>query len=414
MKGGVVNSPSVDPFAVLETEVAKQAAEIEAAKRLATTRAKLILGRDAKSAFFATLALRLKLVVDWTCETMTTDGKTLHYHPKFVIGLSPDELLGVVVHEVMHNALSHPFRRGGRDPERWNIACDLAVNPLLLETGFVLPPSCLVPGEGPYVSLPTGKSADEYYGLLDIPQEEASNCSSETAASYPDPGGCGSVMEPDPGDRSLSESIAAEWQVAMLQAEQIAQSRGEMPSGLQRTVEAIQHPPVDWREVLQAFVSASARNDYSWSRPNRRFLWQGLYLPGLHSEELGEIVIAIDTSGSVGTRELGQFTTEANAILGAFDCSATVLYHETEVQHVQTWRSSDGPLSLEPIGGGGTSHRCVFDWLDHEAMMPSCVICLTDLQTRFPERMPMMPVLWAIIGNNPMVPPFGFCVQVVG
>ena len=406
-----MNSPSVDPFAVLETEVVKQSAEIEAAKRLATTRAKLILGRDAKSAFFATLALRLKLVVDWTCETMSTDGKTLHYHPSFVIGLSPDELLGVMVHEVMHNALSHPFRRGGRDPERWNIACDLAVNPLLLETGFVLPPSCLLPGEGAYARLPLGKSADEYYGLLEVPE---STSPSEDSEPNPDPGGCGSVKEPDPGDPSLSESVAAEWQVAVVQAEQIAQSRGEMPSGLQRAVESIQHPPVDWREVLRVFVSASARNDYSWSRPNRRFLWQGLYLPGLHSEELGDIVIAIDTSGSVGTRELGQFTTEVNAILGAFDCTATVLYHDTEIQHVQTWRSSDGPLSLEPIGGGGTSHRCVFDWLDREAMMPSCVICLTDLQTRFPDRTPLMPVLWTIIGNNPMVPPFGYCVQVVG
>ena len=77
-----MNSSSVDPFAVLETEVAKQAAEIEAAKRLATTRAKLILGRDAKSAFFATLALRLKLVVDWSCETMATDGKNLALSPQ--------------------------------------------------------------------------------------------------------------------------------------------------------------------------------------------------------------------------------------------------------------------------------------------------------------------------------------------
>ena len=406
-----MSTHSVDPFARLETEAVKQSAEVEAAKRLACTRAKLILGRDAKSVFFATLALRLKLTVDWSCETMSTDGKTLHYHPEFVLGLSPDELLGVLVHEVMHNALSHPFRRGGRDPQRWNIACDLVVNPLLLETGFVLPPLCLLPGEGAYAGLPIGKSADEYYGLLDIPHVDPDNDDSQP---NPDPGGCGGVKEPDQGDPSLGESMAAQWQVAVVQAEQIAKSRGELPSGLQRTVSAIQHPPIDWREVLRTFVAASARNDYSWSRPNRRFLWQGLYLPGLHSEELGEIIIAIDTSGSVGTRELGQFTSEVNAILGTFDCTATVLYHDTDIQHVQTWRSSDGPLSLEPIGGGGTSHRCIFDWIDQEAMTPACIICLTDLQTRFPQLTPVTPVLWAVIGNNPMAPPFGFCVQVVG
>ena len=158
-------TPNPDnPFAVLETEVANQAAEEEAAKRLATARAKLILGRDAKSAFFATLALRLTPEVDWSCETMATDGTRLSYHPEFVTGLSPDELLGVLVHEVLHNALAHPFRRGCRDGATWNVACDLAVNPLLLDAGFVLPGSRLMPGEGRYGHLPVGQTADEYTG----------------------------------------------------------------------------------------------------------------------------------------------------------------------------------------------------------------------------------------------------------
>ena len=85
-------------------------------------------------------------------------------------------------------------------------------------------------------------------------------------------------------------------------------------------------------------------------------LAQGLYLPGLHSEELGDVVLAVDTSGSIDEQMLGLFAAEANAVLGAYDCTVTVLYHDTEVQKVQTWRSADGPLVLEPVGGGGTSH----------------------------------------------------------
>ena len=74
----------------------------------------------------------------------------------------------------------------------------------------------------------------------------------------------------------------------------------------------------------------------------------------------------------------------SNAVLAAYDCAVTVLYHDTEVQKVQTWQSADGPLVLDPVGGGGTSHACVFDWLDRSGLDPACVVCLTDLDTEFP------------------------------
>jgi predicted metal-dependent peptidase len=158
---------------------------------------------------------------------------------------------------------------------------------------------------------------------------------------------------------------------------------------------------------LREFVASNAKNDYSWARPNRRFLAQGLYLPGLHSEELGDVVLAIDTSGSIGEQVLGLFAAEANAILGSYDCSVTVLYHDTEVQKVQTWHSADGPLVLEPVGGGGTSHACVFDWIIQTGISPACVICLTDLETEFPAHVPAVSVLWAVPGQVPGDPPFG-------
>jgi predicted metal-dependent peptidase len=109
-----------------------------------------------------------------------------------------------------------------------------------------------------------------------------------------------------------------------------------LPAGLGRTVEEVIHPPADWRSVLREFVATHARNDYSWSRPNRRFLAQGLYLPGLYSEELGEVVLAIDTSGSIDRKMLGDFAVEVNAVLASYDCSVTVLYHDTEVERVQS------------------------------------------------------------------------------
>ena len=162
---------------------------------------------------------------------------------------------------------------------------------------------------------------------------------------------------------------------------------------------------MNWREALRRFLASHARNDYSWSPPNRRYVHQGLYLPGLRSEELGDVVLAVDTSGSVGRRkELECFGAEAQAILEAFDCTLTVLYHDSQVQR---WTSSDGLLVLEPAGGGGTSHVCVFDWIDGHGVQPSCVVCMTDLDTEFPDHLPAVPVLWAVVGGNRSQPPFG-------
>jgi predicted metal-dependent peptidase len=397
-----------EPFAALEEAVSRQANQEAAARALNAARARLILGRDAKSAFFATLVLRLESSPAWDVETIATDGRVLQYNPEFVMALSAAELAGVLCHEVMHCALAHPARRGARDSMLWNIACDLAINPLLLDAGVALPLGRLVPGAGKFTELPAGKSAEEYYAALMRGEDDQSDGDgSGTGAASADPGGCGQVIDSAPGDPAATQANEAEWKVAVVQAQQAAAGRGKLPAGLGRAVDHAVHPPADWRCVLREFVACHAKNDYSWSRPNRRFLAQGLYLPGLHSEELGDVVLAVDTSGSIDQKMLSLFAVEVNAVLAAYDCSVTVLYHDTEIQRVQIWNSADGPLVLDPIGGGGTSHTCVFDWIDQAGIDPACVVCLTDLETEFPVSIPTTSVLWAVPGQVTMKPPFG-------
>lgn len=406
---------STDPFAAVEQLAVRQQQSETAARAIRLARSALVLGRDAKAAFFASLALRLIPEEDRHCSTMETDGRVLAYNPDFVVGLTPEEQVGVLVHEVMHIALSHPFRRGTRDATRWNIACDLAINPLILAAGLVLPPGRLVPGEAAYAHLPPGKSAEDYYVLLghcDRPGPESDASGDRTGAEVRDPGGCGGVRQPGDGSPAEVRQAEAECQAAVAQAEQVARARGELPGGLARSVDQTLRPAADWRAILRSFVHSQARNDYSWSRPNRRYLGLGWFLPGIQSDSLGEVVLAVDTSGSVGPRELGLFATEANAVLEAFDCTLTVVYHDTAVQRVSTWTSRDGPLTLDPTGGGGTSHVCVFDWLQTAAVNPACVICLTDLETVFPETPPPVEVLWAVVGGSRTVPPFGQFVAV--
>jgi predicted metal-dependent peptidase len=348
----------------------------------------------------------------WDVDTLATDGKQLVYNPEFINRFSLEEHIGLVAHEVMHLALAHHARRGHRDKERWNIAADLAVNPLLIDAGFTLPSGGCIPGEGTYADLPAGKSAEEYYALLPDESGGESESQEEGQNPCPDPGGCGGVMDPSDGSPAACKEAEAEAAVAVSQAQRVAQQRGELPGGIARLVQQVLQPMVDWRETLRAFVSRLARNDYSWAHPNRRFIHQGLYLPGLRSEELGDAVLAVDTSGSIDRATLDRFASEAEGILQAYDCTLTILYHDSRVQHVQTWRSTDGPLTLEPKGGAGTDHHPVFEWVAEQGVDPACLVCLTDLASSFPTEPPAYPVLWATVGAGGMKAPFGVQVEV--
>ncbi len=222
----------------------------------------------------------------------------------------------------------------------------------------------------------------------------------------------GEVQKPGDGSQADAKESEAGWEVAVIQAKQASKRRGSLRGGLERIVEEIQQPKVDWREVLRQFINQLARNDYAWFPCNRRFIHQGLYLPGLRSEELGEVVLAVDTSGSIGPEELNRFASEAQGILEAYDCTLTIIYADAKVHRVDTWKSSDGPLQLKPRGGGGTSHVPVFDHIEREGWAPTCVVCLTDLYTVFPAQPPNYPVLWAVVHNEQPHAPFGTVVQV--
>jgi len=224
----------------------------------------------------------------------------------------------------------------------------------------------------------------------------------------------------DPPGRSPAELAGEEarGQVALAQALQAARSMGELPAWLERLAEQALRPREDWRETLREFVSRHARQEHSWSRPNRRFAQQGVYLPSLRGEELGDVIVTVDCSGSIGQAELDVFAGELQGVLDAYECSLLVLYHDVPVTRVQKWAPGDGPLRLRPCGGGGTSHVPVFEWIaglgQVEAPDAPCVLCFTDLATRFPDRAPALPVLWCVVSdkNGYMKPPFGRVVEI--
>ena len=203
-----------------------------------------------------------------------------------------------------------------------------------------------------------------------------------------------------PQDPAEAEDTRADWQVATAQAEMIAQARGELPGSLAEMVGKILHPKTPWVEILREFIQRETdKSDYSWTHPNRRHIGAGLYLPGLHSPKVAEVLVIVDRSGSVN-HLLEMFCGQLEAMTEANPTRLVIYYHDTTTAHVQEWTPDEGPLTPEPKGGGGTSHVEVIPRAVHEHPDADCMICLTDLETRFPPEPPPMPLLWAAAKNQ--------------
>jgi predicted metal-dependent peptidase len=410
--------------------------------------------------FFGHLALQMRLVEDRTCDTAWSDGKTLAYNPLYVQMLPREKLKGLVGHVVMHPACRHHLRRQGRDPNRWNMACDYAINWILLEAGLTLPDGYLddpdlrgrtadeifihlsreasdrlsdeashaaekqtpmetgtpvAPPEGagraPRPQL-DGAAEDQEAAGAEAAVTEASSTEEPRDLEHGDPGRSGEVRDappPDGGSAGLEdgEGNENEWRIHLAQATAQARAMGDLPAGLARMVERLLSPKLDWRQLLHRFIQASSRYDYAWMPPNRRFIHQGLYLPSMRSTDLPEVVVAVDTSGSVSARELDQFAAELSAILETAAMTVHLLYCDVRIEQAVTIQREDLPLSLTPKGGGGTDFRPAFEWVERQGLSPLCLIYLTDMAcSRFPNE-PGYPVLWACIGAAASLPPFG-------
>jgi predicted metal-dependent peptidase len=370
-------------------------------KKFQKARAGLILDHP----FFGSLALRQTLKEDPTCETAWTDGKTMGFNPDFIEKLTLAETKGLIAHEVMHVAAAHNSRRNGRNKSKWNKAGDYAINDMLIASGFVLPASGLV-GFG------SEESADSIYSKLPDPEEKGGGQGPAQNQSS-DPGGSGEVRDAPgkDGQQASSSELAqaeADSKIAVAQAVAVAKSCGKLPAGMDRMLDDILNPKVPWREVLRRFIDQAARNDYTWTRPAARYLASGIYLPSLYSKEMNPIVIAVDTSGSIGAEEIGQFASEMNAIIEDTRVTATVIYCDAAVAGVEEFNVDNLPLVLHPAGGGGTSFIPPFEEAENRQIEPACLIYLTDgLCHRFPPA-PAYPVLWGLTGNlRAFNPPFG-------
>ncbi|WP_042303811.1 vWA domain-containing protein [Paraburkholderia kururiensis] len=393
--------------------------------RISKQRSALVLDQP----FFGALALRLKVIEDPACRTFWVDGELLGYNPAYLATLNDLECRGVLAQLILHVANGHCFRQGPRDADRWNDACDHAINPIVKQAGFVLPSPHLDDARF------HGKSAEEIYAVLtqEARQKEkeksggktganapvdqpapANGANNPSAAPEPDaPPSCGEVRPYLGPDKPVKE---AGWKVAVLQAAKAAKMRGSLPGSLASLVGAAVEPSVDWRGILMRFAQQVTHDDYSWAMPNRRYLHLGFYLPSLHSPAVGDAVFVRDSSGSVFDETQAQFAAEVIHVAEVVrPARLIVLDCDTRVRQVQVFARGD-PIDLAPVkGGGGTSFVDPFHRVDEEGINPAFLVYLTDMEGRFPDVAPSYPVLWA--STTPLKrarrAPFGETVEVI-
>ena len=372
--------------------------------RLTKARSQLVL--DAP--FWGRLAFRVKFVEDSNVETMATDGRTITYNPAFVDRLTNAELQFVIAHELAHCAFGHIGRMRDRDPDDWNIAADYAVNDILINSGMTAPQG------GLHNPAYAGKSAEQVYGEIHVAK-------AETQPSKGDYGNCGRMEIPsDDLGNILSPAemakLESDWKVAAEQAAQIADSCGKSDSNIKREIERLRQAKIDWRAVLQEFVQSNTDRRYSWTKPNRRFVGSGIYLPSLIPDGVGEIVVAVDTSGSIQQDQLEQFSAEVFAAAEiARPETIHVVYCNTRVTDTETFTPDAMPDKLSARGGGGTRFQPVFDWVDDQGIDPACLVYLTDLQCGDWPDTPAYPVLWVSTSNDPeKVAPIGETIYLGG
>jgi len=395
-------------------------------KAIETAYGKLVLKEPFISSILLSTDLKIKEDLPFS---LATNGLEIWINPERFqkmlenTGVSlVDALQTGFAHEVYHIALQHIARRGNRDAmcvdesgqtiSVYNIAGDYVINPMLLKDGFTAIPGWAITQEIDCVEM----SVEQVYDWLlkkikDNPKKPMKG------TSFDDCMDCDSAGEEG---ESPSDKEGRELKIRMKvqQALEASKAMGKLPGSMERYVTEAMAPKVDWREELRNTVTSTfKKEDYSWSKLNRRHIWNNMYLPGMTGSEVGPIFLAFDTSGSIGQEELSCFLGEMNAIFE--ECSPSEVmagFCDTQIygEH-ETLEEDDFPMEPKQFsrickGGGGTRFSPVFSYLTENNIRPDMLIYFTDLYGSDFGEDPGYPVVWVTTGATEA--PFGKVIKI--
>jgi len=338
--------------------------------------------------------------------TACTDGVNKIYGEKFVAKLTDEELRFVILHEATHVAYTqldvwrHLFEE---DRKLANVAADLFVNLSLVDTdageGFIRMPEVGIPPDDKYRGWSVGKI---YEDLKQNPPPDKGGNGSGDGQGFDEHDTSGAE------GRSSSESQALVDEVGRLlrQGEIVRQQRSRDGAGkTPGVIDALLNPKVNWREALRDFIQelCGGREESSWRKVNRRYISNDVLMPSMVGYRMGELVVAIDTSGSCfGTGIMTRFVSELAGVIEQVNPERVrVLYWDTAVSGDQVFENGQFAVAnVKPTGGGGTRVDVVFDYLREKRISPQAVVVLTDGDVGNEWGRSDWPTLWAVLGKN--------------
>ena len=350
--------------------------------KLTTARVGLLL----KAPFFGNMATRMQLIdaSDW-CPTAATNGRNFYYNRKFVEKLSVKKLEFLFGHEICHCVFDHFGRVGSRDRQLSNIAQDFAVNQILVDERIG---EKITEVKICYDQKYRGKAWEEIYDelwekaekismpdllkqlgdLLDEHINEDGNSPGQGKGGMP-------TMS-----KEEAQAIRDEIKEAMIQSAAAA-GAGKVPAGIQRLIKDMTEPKISWRDLVRQEIQSIIRNDYSFTRPNRKSMHSGAILPGMKEATTIDIGISIDMSGSIGEEDATVFLSEVKGIVDQYEdfkinlwCFDTEIYNHKEFSQ----DNSEELFEYEPQGGGGTDFAVNWEFMQENGIQPKKFIMFTD------------------------------------
>jgi predicted metal-dependent peptidase len=389
------------------------------------------IGLALSHPFLATPILRLPFKEvrgqSW-CPTMATDGYHVFFNPEWSKSLNAQETKGVLAHETLHVVFGHAERRKHRDPERWNIACDHAINLLLLAQGLELPAGgCYdrkysgMSAEAIYDAItktltksPKGSNNDEGQsnsGLPDASGGKSSKSGSGKASNgnAPDKLGKDLIDPNDPRLKPFQDGDAPDReqlrQLRRIFAQDVkSKLHGTAPGFFAEELDLSVNTRIPWFHLLRQWLFERVKTDWRSFPFSKKHLWRGFYMPSMGVDIPPEVIFAIDTSGSMSHDDIAQAGAEVRALRETFPCRLSILQCDAAIQKIDRYDAGDPtpiPERLEVKGRGGTDFRPVFDWADsmQESTLP-IVVFVTDGFGMFPQTVINYPIIWIVTKNG--------------
>lgn len=330
-------------------------------------------------------------------KTGYTDGRNIYYYRSFLKNIDAEQIVFLTAHEIMHMVYDHLSRLNGRDPIYWNMACDYVINDLLVKNKigkFI--EGALLDKNNIYTS---DKTADEVYELLIKNQEKQENTidihldlsGNQSSSNSSKDGTNISVKVKVYGNKELTkedlEKIKNELKekiITIYNQEKDNQSSlpGMVALGIDRIIDAIEHPKINWKNLLREFITSYMPYDISYHVISRKSFFSDFMFPGIVTNEKVEVWVAVDTSGSIDNKQLSEVKAELKSISDTFEfCEMNVLCFDTDVYNVisfDEFSTKDDILRYNFKGGGGTSLNKVFDYFKKNDITPKKLIVFTD------------------------------------